>query len=168
MFNKFLNKAFQLTVKFDKSNASKLSDQYISTKGISQFLSNRLDENERVRLKAFEGIIKSQISVNDKYEAALSRLEAAFNSGQIDSGNFFTQKEKIETMKKMENIQKHNEALGQEDDVKDDKLRYGSYIGNGYEKSVYNSFKSERLKENGVLSGFWSKKKADKTEKMML
>lgn len=168
MINKFLNKAFQLTVKLEKSNANRLSEEYISTKGVESFLSKRLDENERARLAAFEGIIKSQISSDNKYNAALSRLEAAFNSGQIDSGNYFSQKDKIETMRKMENVQKHNEALGQEDDVKEDKLRFGASVGGDYEKSLYSAYKSERLKESGLLSGFWGKKKVDKTDKMMI
>lgn len=65
----------------------------------------------------------------------------------------------------MNQIQEHNEAIGIEDDIKEDKLRYAALVGDDSTKSIYNAHKSESLKDHGPFSYFWRRRIDNKTDK---
>ena len=169
MYHRLLNSLFSFTVKSERCYASCLANKYVSSNGVQNFLNKKIGEAEDKRLAVFEGKLKEELT-NDNLIKGRARIESALKSGQIDTGNYYTQLYKLNEIEKTRKMKDHNQSYyGNNNDLKEDILRKHAQFGNELDKSYYNQHQATKLKNDGLLGWFWRKSsKPTNSDKMLL
>jgi len=158
MYNKILNSLFSLTACADRKKAICYVNRYISPVGVQNVLLKKINQNEDARLAVFKGKLAEQIYAEDNLKLQTETLKAAYESGQIDSGNYHTQMHRLRELSKMKEINAHNDFTNQKDDLYADAHRKLSQVGDEVDKSVNNWVKSEEVNRSGPYGMFYRKK----------
>ena len=175
MYNRVLNCLFSFSSARQKAIANKVANNYISNIGVQKLLLKKIEITEDARLAIFTGKANSNNAKNST-EAALAELEAAYNSGQMyffilqkrDSGNYFTQKHRLNEINFSQKVKEHNTYTSSVNDYNSDALRTAGRVGDEMSKSVENHYKSEQTKKQGMYKAFFGKHHENYSDRKML